>query len=160
MLKFLEWLEHSSWVTTIAQTGWMYVATAVTHYFSLFVLVGTIGIVDLRVLGVAGRRRTATQLAAQIFPWMWSALGLAILSGFIMFATDATDYFPDAIFRIKIIVIALAVIFGIIVQRNIPKWDRPPAISAGAKVVAFVSLLLWIGAILAALEVSAYSGLG
>jgi hypothetical protein len=160
LLKFLEWLEHASWVTTIAQTGWMYVAITVTHYFSLFVLVGTIGIVDLRVLGVAGRRRSATQFAAQIFPWMWSALGLAVLSGFVMFATDATDYFPDGVFRIKLIVITLAVIFGVVVQRNIPRWDRLPAIPARAKLVAFISLILWIGAILASLEVSAYSGLG
>jgi Family of unknown function (DUF6644) len=160
LLKFLEWLEHTSWVAAIAQTGWMYAATSVIHYFSLFVLVGTICIVDLRLLGVAGRRRSAAQLAEQLFPWAWSALGLAFLSGFILFATDASDYFPDAVFRIKIAVITLAVIFAVIVQRKIPQWDRLPSISAGAKLVAFVSLLLWIGAILASLEIAAYSGLG
>jgi Family of unknown function (DUF6644) len=160
LLGFFEWLEHTSWASTIAQTGWMYMSLSVVHYFSLFVLVGTMGMIDLRVLGVAGRRWKAGLLAEQLFTWVWSALALALLSGFLMFATDAGDYFPDAVFRTKILLIVLAILFGVIVQRKVPQWDRLPAMSMQAKLVALVSLLLWIGAILAALEVSAYSGLG
>jgi Family of unknown function (DUF6644) len=157
---FWTWLEHTSWVTTFGGTGWMYASAAVVHYFSVFVLVGSIVLVDLRVLGLAGRRRSVAQFAEPLFPWMWTAFGLAIVSGFMMFTTDAADYFPDIVFRIKMTVILLALIFAIIVQRSVPKWDRAPAISTGAKLVALTSLILWIGAILAAVEIAAYSGLG
>jgi uncharacterized membrane protein YbaN (DUF454 family) len=51
------------------------------------------------------------------------------------------------------LVIVLAVVFAVIVQRNVRKWDKLPAIPRGAKFVAFVSLVLWIGVILAAVEV-------
>jgi uncharacterized membrane protein len=160
MLSLCEWLEHTWLISTIADTGWIYATVSVTHYFTLFVLVGTIVLVDLRVLGVAARNQSVAQIAEALFPWTWTALGLALLSGFIMFATDAGDYYPDKIFRIKMTVILLAVIFAVIVRRNVPKWDRAPVIPAGAKLVAFVSLALWIGAILAGVEIAAISGLG
>jgi len=160
LLNFCEWLEHTALISTIAGTGWMYASFSVLHYFSLFVLVGTIVLIDLRVLGLAARSQRIATVAEQLFPWTWTALGLALFSGFVMFATDAGDYYPDRIFRIKMTVIFLALVFAILVHRNIPKWDRSPGTSAAAKLVALVSLLLWVGAILAGVEIAAISGLG
>ena len=100
------------------------------------------------------------KFADQIFPWMWTAFWLAIVSGFLMFATDAGDFLPDRVFETKLGVILVAVIFSIVVQRNIQKWDASPSIPAAAKVVALVSLILWIGSILAGVDVAAISGLG
>ena len=160
MGNFFESLEHTSWVMAIAETGWLYAAVSVTHYFTLFVLVGTIVLVDLRILGVAARSQSVTQVADTLFPWTWTALGLALLSGFLMFTTDGGDYYPDRIFRIKMTVILLALISTVIVSRNVRKWDQAPAISTGAKLVALVSIVLWIGSILAGVEIAAISGLG
>jgi len=158
--NFFEGLEHTTWVMKIAETGWLYAAVSVTHYFTLFVLVGTIVLVDLRILGVAARSQSVTQVADTLFPWTWTALGLALLSGFLMFTTDGGDYYPDRIFRIKMTVILLALISTVIVSRNVRKWDQAPAISTGAKLVALVSIVLWIGSILAGVEIAAISGLG
>jgi hypothetical protein len=57
-------------------------------------------------------------------------------------------------------VILAAVVFGIIVQWRVPAWDKLPAMPIGARLLAAVSLLLWVGAILAGNEVPALSGLG
>ena len=159
MRGIFEGLEHAAWVMTIAETGWLYVAISVTHYFTLFVLVGTIVVVDLRILGVAARSQTVTQVADTLFPWTWTALGLALLSGFLMFLTDGGDYYPDPVFRVKMTVILLALISAVIVQRNVRKWDQPVT-PIGAKLTAFVSIVLWVGAILAGVEIAAISGLG
>jgi hypothetical protein len=59
-----------------------------------------------------------------------------------------------------LLVLLLAVVFTVIVQRNVPKWDEAPATPAAAKVVALISVLLWIGTILAASEIPALEGLG
>lgn len=155
-----ERLEHVSWVKTISETGWMYSTFSVIHYFTIFVMVGTIVLVDLRVLGLAGRRQNLRVMAAQLFPWMWASFGLAVLSGFIEFSTGAGDFFPDKVFRTKMVVILLAVIFAAIVQRGIPKWGELPSVPWSGKALALVSLLLWLGAILAGVEIAAISGLG
>jgi hypothetical protein len=160
LLQFCAWLEHNSWVTTISGTGWMYQTVEITHYFSLFVLIGTTLIVDLRVLGVAARRESISQISQQFFPWVWTALFLALVSGFIMFATGAADFYTDAIFRIKMAVILLAILFTMLVQWQTGRSDRPAATPAFSKLAAFASLVLWIGAILAAVEIAAISGLG
>jgi len=124
------------------------------------VLVGTIVLVDLRILGVAARSQSVTQVGETLFPWTWTALGLALLSGFLMFTTDGGDYYPDRVFRVKMTVILLALISAVIVQRNFRKWDQAPVMSTAAKLVAFVSIILWIGSILAGVEIAAISGLG
>ena len=70
--------------------------------------------------------------------------------------------FSEVVFALRMTpgVILAAVIFGIIVQWKVPAWDKLPAMPMGAKVIAAISLLLWVGAILAGNELPALSGLG
>ncbi len=144
-------MNSSAWVSSVLE---------VVHYFSFFVLVGATAIVDLRIMGVAGRRQSAARLAEQAFPWIWTGLCFAVLSGFIMFAGQATDYLHNSIFHRKLLVILLATIFGAWVQRGVAKWDQSKSMPAWAKVVALVSLALWVGAILMGVDVPAITGVG
>jgi hypothetical protein len=158
-MSFFEWLEHSRWITAISESGWMYPAVEVAHFFGLFLLVGTIGVIDLRFIGLAGRRQRVSELAQDLFPWMWTGFGIATLSGFLMFATGATGFAANTQFRIKMLVTLLAVTFGAIVQRKTAQWDKPSGIPGVAKLTAAISLALWIGVILAATEIANYSAL-
>ena len=160
MSGLMELLEHNSFTNLLNNIGWMYATFAVIHYFSIFILVGTVVILDLRILGVAARSQGVAQLSETLSPWTWTALALALLSGFTMFTTDAVDFFPDIVFRWKMIVLFLAIVSTIVVQLYVTKWDRSPAMSAGAKMLALVSLVLWLGTILAGVEIAAISGLG
>ncbi|HET7842319.1 MAG TPA: hypothetical protein VFM21_11965 [Terriglobia bacterium] len=160
MLHFCAWLQNNSLLVAINNSIVLSAIMEVAHYAGFFLLVGTIAIVDLRVLGIAGRRQNVGTLGAQLFPWMWVGLTFAFLSGFVMFSGDAADFYLASVFRIKIAVILLAVIFGIIVQWNTPKWGQLPSLPVSAKLLALISLVLWIGAILASVEVPAISGVG
>jgi hypothetical protein len=155
-----EALEHVHWVVVLGSTGWMYELVSVIHYFSTFFFIGTIMLVDLRILGIADRNQVISQLVDQLVPWTWIGFGFSIVSGFLEFATDAGDYSTVNPFRVKMLVILLGVIFALIVQWNVPKWNRLPVIPVGAKILASISLLLWIGSILAATELPALTGLG
>lgn len=159
-MRFCMWLEHTAFITWLSNSVVMSTFIEVLHYFSLFLLVGSIVVVDLRILGIAARRSNATKLADDLFPVMWTGLGLNFLSGFFLFAGDAATFYVNWVFHIKMTVILAAVIFGIIVQSNVRKWDRPTGMPVGAKLLAFVSLALWIGSILAAVEVPALTSVG
>jgi hypothetical protein len=159
-MHFCHWLEHTALISWVSNSVIVSTIVELTHYFSLFLLVGSIALVDLRILGLAARQRNATEFASQLFPWMWTGLALNFLSGFLLFAGDAATFYVNWGFHIKLGVILLAVVFGIIVQWNVSKWGRLPAVSMGAKVLAFVSLALWIGSILASVEVPALTGVG
>jgi uncharacterized membrane protein len=159
-MHFCQWLEHTSFIVWVSNSIVASTIVELTHYFSLFLLVGSIVLVDLRILGLAARQRNATEFASQLFPWMWAGLALNFLSGFLLFAGDATTFYANWVFHIKLTVILLAVIFGVIVQSNVRRWDQPPSIPVGAKVLALVSLVLWIGSILASVEVPALTSVG
>ena len=157
---FFDWLEHNPWIVAMNTSASISAALEVIHYFSFFVLVGATAIVDLRIMGLAGRKQSAAQLAELAFRWIWTGLGFAVLSGFIMFSGNAGQYLHNSIFHRKLLVILLAVIFSAIVQRNMPKWEGQQAMPAGAKLAALVSLALWVGAILMGVDVPAITGVG
>jgi hypothetical protein len=157
---FGEWVEHLSWINYMSMTAWLFSTVSVIHYFSFFITVGGAVLVDLRVMGLAATSKPLTKVADQIYPWMWVAFWLAIISGSLEAATDAGDYLPNFWYELKIFTVIVSAIVVYIVQRNIPKWGQEPAIPAGAKALALLSVLLWIGSILAGVELPAISGLG
>lgn len=160
LLHLCRWLENNSFIAVINGTSWTAAILEIVHYFSMFILVGSMVIVDFRVLGLVGRRQDATQLAERLFPWMWISLAFNSLSGFLMFAGSATAYYHNDIFYDKMIVILLAIAASIIVQQNVSRWNRLPAMPARAKLIAVLSIGLWIGAIIAGVEVPALTGIG
>lgn len=164
LFRFCEWLEQVPWIVAVNSSSTGAVIVELIHYISFFLLVGTIVFVDLRVLGIAARNKNVRTLAEQLFPLSWVGLIFATLSGFVLFAGDATAFFRADVFQFKILVILTAVIVGLLLQWQVTRPRRSPEISLAAgfatKSLAFLSLVLWIGAILASLEVAALTGLG
>jgi len=160
LLHLCRWLQDNSLIALLNGTAWTAAALEIVHYFSMFILVGAMVIVDLRVLGLVGRRQDATQLADLLFPWIWISLVFNFVSGFLMFAGSATSYYRNNIFYDKMAVILVAIIANIIVQQKVRKWGQLPEMPASAKLVAFISIGLWIGAIIAGVEVPALTGVG
>jgi uncharacterized membrane protein len=160
LLHLCRRLQDNSFIAMVNGTAWTAAALEIVHYFSMFILVGSMVIVDLRVLGLVGRRQDATQLADRLFPWIWASLALNFLSGFLMFAGSATAYYHNDIFYDKMGVILLAIVANIIVQQKVRKWDQLPAMPAWAKLIAVLSIGLWVGAIIAGVEVPALTGIG
>jgi hypothetical protein len=155
-----EALEQMSWVKTFSTTGWMYASVSVIHYLTMFWFIGSMALIDLRVMGVAARKRNLLELSTQIFPWAWTGFVLAIISGFFMFTADAGDWAPDRVFHAKLFMIILSVGLAIFVQRSVPKWSEDKEIPNWAKIVAALALFCWIATILVASEIPAMEGLG
>jgi hypothetical protein len=155
-MAFARWLEHLPWVVELTGNAVEISIVWLFHFLGFILAVGTTVIIDLRILGLAGRSATIGQLAKLFTPWTWLGAFLALLSGFLMFAGYAVQEYPAGIFRFKVVLFFLAVIFGYIVESNGPKWDRFPTAPGSAKLLALVSMVLWIGLILASVEVPAY----
>jgi amino acid transporter len=155
-----EALEQVGWVKTLNSTGWLYASVSVVHYLTMFWFIGSIAIVDLRVMGVAARERNVVELGDQLFPWAWTGFVLCVIAGFLEFSTQGGEWAPDPVFHVKLALIVLSVIFTIIVQMGVKKWAQASEIPTAAKIVALISLLLWIVTIVASSEIPALEGLG
>ncbi|HVS88494.1 MAG TPA: DUF6644 family protein [Candidatus Acidoferrum sp.] len=153
LLNFCKWLENTSWALAISRSLWAYPVVQVIHFSGLSLWVGTIAVVDLRFLGLAGRRQSASELAEQLIPWTWTGLGIAFLGGALLFSASASAFFYNPAFRIKLALVLLGAVYHIIVQQKARRWGQAPAIPAVAKLATILELALWIGVITAAVEI-------
>jgi uncharacterized membrane protein len=160
LLEICRSLQDNSFIAYLNGTPWTAAILEIIHYFSMFILVGSMMIVDLRVLGLVARRQDAAQFANRLSPWIWWSLGFNFLSGFLMFAGSAGSYYRNDVFYDKVGVVLLAVVASIVVQRKLPQWNLLPAMPAWGKVLAVVSMGLWIAAIIAGVEVPALTNVG
>jgi hypothetical protein len=128
------------------------------HYISVFLTIGSMVMMDLRVLGVAGRNQSASDIADFYAPWMWIGLAVLFVTGMLMLAGDSVLFCTNGVFGINMLITIVAAASGVLVRKMAPAWDRPSGTPLGAKLVAAVSILLWLGTILSALEVPAISG--
>jgi hypothetical protein len=126
-----------------------------SHYFSLFLTIGSMAILNLRVLGLTGRNQTITQVANVYARWMWIGLVVLFISGSLMLAGDSVLFCTNGVFGVKLLLIILAAISGVIIQKNVRKWDQAPKTPTAAKALALISLVLWIGTILSAVDIPA-----
>ena len=108
-------------------------------------LVGGIGLVDLRLVGAFPRLPPAA-LARYLTPVALVGLALQVASGVVLFAADARALIGSNTFRWKLILIAAALanalLFRLLWRGRIAAWevDPPPA----GRVMAACSIALWL----------------
>jgi len=155
-----EAVQHAEWVGILATSRWLYGFVSVVHYSAVFFSVGTITLRDLRLLGFDTHTRTVTAFTEQLRPSTWVAFAAVVISGFLLFTVNAGNFAAVTPFRLKMIVIVLAVMSTVAIEWKLAAWDRAPVMPLTARVVAVISILLWLGAILVSVEVPALTGLG
>jgi len=155
-----EALQHAEWVSILATSRWLYGLVSVVHYSAVFFCVGTITLRDLRILGFDNHKRTVTAFTEQLRPSTWVAFVAVLISGFLLFTVNAGNFAAVTPFRLKMVVIVLAVVSTLATEWNVAKWDRAPVMPLTARFVAFTSIVLWLGAVLVSVEVPALTGLG
>src|SRR5262250_1145146 len=104
----LEWLQALPLAVFIHKTPWAFTTVQVVHVFAVSMVLGTIAIVDLRLLGLASTKRPFAELSRQLLPFTWAAFVLAAIAGSLLFISRATEYFVNPVFWIKMVLIVLA----------------------------------------------------
>lgn len=152
-IETLEALEALPLSTAILESNWLFPWIETLHVLALTIVVGSIAIVDLRLLGLASKDRSVTSLTKQLLPWTWSAFAVALLSGALMFASAAVKYYNNLPFRIKVLLLLLAglnmLVFHLRAYRRVEVWDVAPATPGAARLAGALSLTFWIGVVAA-----------
>lgn len=141
---FAEALEALSFGIWAARSAWAYPVANVVHVLGLVLLLGGIGLVDLRLLG-AFRSLPLPALSAALTPLAVAGLLLIVASGLTMFAADASAMAASGTFRQKLVLIAIALAnaaaFRLAFGGRVAEWTSAPPFAARA--MALASLLLW-----------------
>ena len=118
---------------------------------AITLVVGSIAVVDLRLLGLASRRRAVTRLTGEVLPITWLAFVVAVITGLALFSSNAVKYSHNTFFLAKMALLVLAglnmIVFHFITSRDIQRWDESPAVPAGVRLAGAFSLALWIAVV-------------
>jgi len=148
---FLSWVETTQLSLFIHESAWAFPTIESIHVIALALVVGSIAIVDLRLLGLASTKRKVTELCREVLPWTWAAFVTAAISGALMFVSHANEYFGNTAFRLKFLLLLLAgvnmMIFQFITYRGVVVWDNEASLPLPARLAGAISLACWIGVV-------------
>ena len=143
-----ESIEYSSLGTTIAESTWMFPTIETAHVIALVTVIGTIALVDLRLVGVKGHALRVSQLAKDTLPWTWGAFVLAAITGGLLFISKASSYMINPYFLWKMALMALAglnmLYFHLTTWRTVEHWELDPSFPGMAKLAGWLSLIFWL----------------
>jgi hypothetical protein len=110
------------------------------HILAFALSIGTIAIVDFRLLDIGMKHQTPAELLKDTGTWTLVGLVIMIFSGLLLFSSDPDMYYLNWAFLIKIACLLAAIVFNYTIHRKVAQAEEPPA---NRKLVAWVSLGLW-----------------
>ncbi len=151
--SLLQSLENTNIATAIREGAVLFPWIECVHVLALTLVIGSIAVVDLRLIGLTSRDRGVAEITAAVLPVTWTAFGCAVISGVLMFSSNATAYGSNTYFRIKMALIVLAGInmgiYHLAVNHGVERWRTADTTPARARIVGAISLCLWLGIVAA-----------
>jgi hypothetical protein len=143
-------IEARALAVAMRQSLWLYPIVEIVHLTGIALLVGSIAMLDLRLLGLS-RAVSVKRLAAHILPWTAAAFLLIVPSGLMMFIAHASDLIKSDVFALKMSLLlaagANAGVFHAGVYRGAASWDVERLPPPAARLAAALSLALWLSVI-------------
>ena len=140
-LTFVQWIQLTDFFTALRGSAYVYPIVLSLHMVGIALFGGMILMTDLRLLGVTMRKRPIADVVNQLrVPKRWGLL-LTVTCGFLMFGSKAEEYYYNAFFRTKLILLALVLVQELVFYRSV---YANPTVPGNAKLAAAISLLLWI----------------
>lgn len=146
LIELAEALEASPFGAWARGSRHAYPVANLVHLLGLVTLIGSIGVLDLRVMGLF-RRLPLAELSRVLTPIAVGGVLLMIPSGFTMFAADAGPLVRSDTFRWKMGLLALALANALAFRLMWRRLDGTPPLAARAMALASLGLWLWIGAL-------------
>ena len=150
---FAEWLGQTPMSLVIQNVSWIIPAVQSVHILCIAIVVSSAFMVDLRLLGVIGKDQPTAAYTSRFLTWIWPTLVVLLISGSILITGEPTRSLENPAFLTKMSLLVLAIITTLILQRPTLKepayWELTPGHRVSGRVLAVVSLLLWMGIVFA-----------
>lgn len=139
-----QWLLQSPLARFMNDNEWAFPAVQSLHFIGFALSIGTIALVDFRLLGIGMRRQNAGELAADLNRWTILGIVIMLTTGPLMFSADAVNYHLNPSFQFKMVCLMAALAYHFTIHRLAVRPHVPPA---AAKLAGALSLLLWTGVV-------------
>ena len=148
--ELCDWISGTRVSQVIQDVSWIIPAVQSLHILSVAVVMSSMAMLDLRLMGVSGRRYSVSVTAMRLLPRMWIAVVVLAITGTILVIGEPARDLPNPAFQLKMGALAVAIVLTLIVRPQARKeaafWESRPL---AAKLAAAASLLLWVGIVVA-----------
>jgi hypothetical protein len=143
------WLESTRLSYFMIHSDFAWPICESLHFLGLSLVIGTVGLFDLRMLGLA--RGLSLRAMHRLIGWGVLGFLINVITGAMFFAAIPYQYIYNGAFQAKMVCILLlgmnVLIFYLTVHRKVEALGPEDAAPLGAKMIAGTSLLLWIAVI-------------
>lgn len=148
-MDFLVSLGNTGLAKAIIGSAWAFPTLEILHYAGIILWIGSVAMLDFRLMG-ASRRVPLHDF--NMGPGAWIGALLTLVTGVLMFVALPTVYAANPVFWTKVLLLivatGIAFVFHARHLTDADQWEygAPPA---GARIAGGVSLLLWLGVLVA-----------
>jgi len=148
---FTVWLSNTDWSIGLHESLYAYTLIESAHVIGIMLFVGTIAMVDLRLLGIAWKQVPVSVMNGRILPWTIAGFVLMFATGLLLFYAIPVRTWHSVWFRTKMILLIAAAIniwlFHWRVERDRARWDSAAKPPLSARISAAASLIIWFSVI-------------
>jgi len=145
LLAFFTLCENTALGEAIRASLWLFPVIESFHLLALAVIGGAVLLLNLRLLGLGIERQPVAQVWRDTRPWMLASLAIMLVSGMLLFTSEAVKLYYHEAFWVKMTSLALAMLFTFTVVRPVALADPTRIKPWWSKTVALISLVLWTG---------------
>lgn len=143
-----ESIEYSPLGISIAESLWAFPTIETLHVIALVTVLGTLLVMDLRMLGLASTAVPVRKVSDDTLKWTWMAFVLAAITGTLLWISKAHSYMINPYFLTKMGVMALAglnmLYFHFVTYKTVDQWDTLASPPTAVKLSAVLSLVMWV----------------
>ncbi len=136
---FAQWSEATMLGKMIRNSEYAFPMIEFVHLAALAVIGGAVLVVDMRMLGMVLRKTPVATLAKDAQPFVTGSLIVMLLTGFALYASEATKCYASVAFWIKMVSLLLAMIFTYTIKKRVAARDLEN------RLVGALSIVLWFG---------------
>jgi hypothetical protein len=145
-------LQINAIADVLNSSEWLFPIAECFHIAAFAWSIGLIAAVDYRLLGFGIQHSTPSEVLRDTAPWTLLGLAVVLLSGPLLFLSDARMYLHNPSFVFKMYALAAAILFNYTIHRQVAKSDSSS--QAVRMVTAIVSLVLWVSVVFGGLFIA------
>ena len=134
--------EHNAWAVPAIQT---------VHIVGIALVMGSVLMIDLRILGLAWTDHTLRQTTSRFGPWLTGSLWLLLATGLLMVVGEPVRELVSFSFWLKMALVAIGAVVAVAFQRALRRheqqWEGTLVHSPSIKALAILTFLVWVGVI-------------
>lgn len=130
---------------------WSFPLCEILHIVGFGMGIGTIVMVDLRLMGLAFKEAKPSELQKATSMWTLLGLILVLTTGPLIYGSDPNLYNNNPSFRFKMVMLVLALIYHHTIRRKVALADSS---GVGAAAVGLISTLMWASLIYAGIFIA------